>query len=219
MGWLKKGIGWVWSHLGTITLVAGWVMSVTIPPWILSLSEWANTNPILYVVAAVSGALAFLAGRALWWKGRELRYSAKFKERLTSSSSAFDPMAKSYQDKQLFLRDFVPPGRRLVQNIKFTNCEIIGPGNIVVALDSEQGRSPLFRGNTYYDVDCIQIQRGVLSNNAIYFPGCDFDGCDFHNINLLFFERVAPDWHWITPLADQQVLIEPSNPEDTKHDE
>ena len=103
----------------------------------------------------------------------------------------------------------VQPGRRQVKGRKFINCEIIGPGNIVVSIRSVENLPyPQFVKNTFYDVDCIQIQDGIISNNATYFVDCDFDGCDFYHVNLLFFRRAISNWHWITPLVAETPLLE-----------
>jgi len=92
---------------------------------------------------------------------------------------------------------------------KFINCEIVGPGNIVVAVRSEVTRPfPDFSGNTFHDVDCIEINPAMVSNTAIYFFDCSFSDCNFYQLNLLFFGRLPTDWHWMTPDYAQPKLIE-----------
>ena len=94
----------------------------------------------------------------------------------------------------------MPSGRRKISGKKFINCEIIGPGSVVLNLRSSDARPwPEFRNNTFHDVDMIQIKDGANSNNAIYFWDCDFDGCNFYQMNLLFYRRGANNWNWITP--------------------
>jgi hypothetical protein len=58
--------------------------------------------------------------------GKNWRADARIKEHLSSDSSPFDPMAKVYENKRLFLKDLAPAGRRLVFGKTFINCEIIG---------------------------------------------------------------------------------------------
>ncbi len=186
--YLSSGVGWITEHLG----VWGWLMS----------------GLAAFLLSAL--ALALLTRARLWW------YYSQHQKRLQSDSSNFDPMAVTYQDKRIFLRDLVPAGRRTVENRKFINCEIIGPGSIVVALRRSDGVNSLFSSNTYYDVDCIQIANGRTSNNAIYFPGCDFIGCNFYTLNLLFFEESGRTGIGSPLSADQQVLIEgPTNEKKT----
>lgn len=206
MQWFKKATGWVWAHLGNIALVAGWLMSAGFFPALLAIGQGAT--PVQYGMAAIGGLLTFWIIRALADRAKTWRAQRRLYERLSSESSPFDPMARSYEGKRLFLKDLVPPGRRVIEDRKFTDCEIIGPGSIVVCLNKSNGAPSIFRNNIYHDVDCIQIDPNVLSNNAIYFPGCDFDGCQFWNVNMLFYERHFTDWHWITPTSAQIPLIE-----------
>lgn len=83
---------------------------------------------------------------------------------------------------------------------KFINCEIIGPGDIVVALKSLNApMHPIFARNTFHNINCIQIDMSANPLNAIAFWDCDFDGCNFYSLNLLFYHRPIPSsWNWIT---------------------
>jgi hypothetical protein len=199
---------WIWSNLGNFALVIGWLVSLGFFPTLLAMGKGAS--PITYGLAAAAGLLIFALVRTLWNGARLLKSTAKARERLTGASSGFDPMARVFEDKRLFLRDLVPVGRRRLDGRKFLRCEIIGPGNIVVALRAnDTDPFPVFKHNWFNDVDMIQIVPGVESKNAIYFFDCDFEGCYFYNVNLLFFERINSDtWWWITPDATQPRLIE-----------
>lgn len=206
MQW-KSVVRWLWNNIGNFATIGGWAVSAGFLPVLLSFNE--GVTPVGYGIASLLGLFVFAVVRACWIRANLWTLDAKHRAFLSSQSSAFDPMASIYQGKRIFLRDLVPPGRRLVSEKKFINCEIIGPGNIAVALNHENGNPSIFKDNIFHDVDCIQIAPGPekLSRNAIYFPGCDFDGCHFHNVNLLFYERQYDDWHWITPIADNPPLI------------
>ena len=190
---------WPFVPVGAFAVLMGYLS--TSVAWVSQFGAFGWLSIVL--VAFVLGGL----GLALIGGWRVNSAQAKMLARLSSDSSHFDPMASTFENKVLFLKDLVPPGRRHMENRKFINCEIIGPGNIVVCLNSAEGVPSVFRGNIYYDVDCIQVDPAVNSNNAIYFPGCDFEKCKFYNLNLLFYDRYSQDWHWITPISDQQVLI------------
>lgn len=67
-------------------------------------------------------------------------------------------MTRVYENKRLYLSDLAPLGRDHVNRKKFVNCEIIGPGNIVVCLRAPGDQHfPQFTKNLYHDVDFIQI--------------------------------------------------------------
>jgi hypothetical protein len=154
MDW-KPIIKWFWGNLSNFALLGGWGVSAGILPYLLSFNH--GVTPVGYGLAAITGILSFAAFRAMWVKARIWTLEAKHREIIGADSSAFDPMASIYQNKRLFLRDLVPPGRRFLQDRKFINCEIIGPGNIVVALNKTNGQAAIFQNNFYNDVDFIQI--------------------------------------------------------------
>lgn len=185
----------------------------------------SSATPLGYAIGAVAGLLAFIVGRALWMAGRNWKVDAKIKERLSSDSSPFEPMARVYENKRLFLKDLIPPGGAVIVGRTFINCEIIGPGNIVVNLrSSEKLPFPVFRGNLHVDVDFVQIDTKVTTKNAIHFPDCGFDGCTFYKVNLLFYQRhpadVGDPMHapWITPQFAPMALIEDGTNVDSSTD-
>ena len=205
----SKFVRWAWKDFSNITLLGGWLVSAGIFPALLALTH--NTTPIGYGIGAVCGVLAFAIFRLCWNAARLMRSNAIAREQISSESSPFDPMCRVFENKRLHLRDLVPPGRRTIENRKFINCEIIGPGSILVGLRASDTEPwPPFMKNIFYDVDMIQVVPTKISNNATYFTGCSFEGCSFYNLNLLFYERVMEEWHWITPDASEPRLIEGS---------
>jgi hypothetical protein len=161
---------------------------------------WFTTGFITFVLSGL--AFAMFARARLWW------IDARNRARLMSDSSPFDPMARVYEEKRLFLRDLAPVGRRQVFGKKFINCEIIGPGTALIGLRSSETRPfPKITDSRTYDVDCIQVDPTVASNLAIAFPDCDFEGCGFYHMTLLASERTNETLHWITPRFDEPRLI------------
>lgn len=215
---MRKLIKWLWDSSGNMLTVVGWLVSIGFFPTLLSLTREAS--PLAYGIASVVGMLAFAAFRLIWNGARVLKANAKARERLSSGSSVFDPMETVFQNKRLFLRDLVPPGRRAIKGRKFINCEIIGPGSLVVSLRTDDTKPyPPFQENIFWDVDMIQVEPGKLSNNAVYFPDCGFEGCHFYNLNLHFYERMTEEWYWITPDFKQPRLIEGPAEEPNDDDE
>lgn len=203
---IRKFAQWSFTNLGNFLTLCGWFVSAGFFPALLKLSTGATL--LQYGIAAVAGLIAFAVFRVCWNGARILKANAIARERLSSESSSFDPMAREFVDKRLFLRDLVPPGRRRLDGRKFLRCEIIGPGNIVVMLRSDETQPwPIFQHNIFNDVDMVQIAKAKLSNTAIYFPDCDFEHCHFFNVNLMFFERQNENWWWITPDPAQPTLL------------
>jgi hypothetical protein len=167
-------------------------------------SEWMEQfGGFGLLMAGLAGGLLTMAFLALWTRTRIWMYEAKLRKRSVGGSSPFDPMATTYENKRLYLKDLAPAGRRQVLAKRFINCEIIGPGNVVLGVRSSDHKPwPSVQNNIFQgDCDIIEIDPTKVSQNGIYFFDCSFDGCQFFTLNLLFFGRSREDWNWITPKA------------------
>lgn len=148
---------------------------------------------------------SFGLSQAARWK--LYRVEAKNRARLMGDGSPFDPMARVYENKRIYLRDLAPLGRRQVRGKTFINCEIIGPGTAVLLLQSDLTKPPhAFTGNNTFDVDCIEIDPAVESYLAIAFWDCGFTDCNFYHMSLLFLARQNESLHWITKDSRQAML-------------
>jgi len=210
MHWVKRLPKLAWSNFDKVALLAGWVMSVTLPPWLLSFSKGATPIEYFAVVGLTIVGIVLIwaaSARATLW-----RIEARRIAKIEGDSSRFDPMAMVYQDKRLYLRDLAPLGRRQVVQKKFLNCEIIGPGTIMVGLrSSDQLPFPIMKDTHTFDVDCIEVDPspgpGRGSQLAVSFVDCDFEGCRFYHLTLLFTGRDNENLNWITPDFRQLHLI------------
>ncbi|MEA3044750.1 MAG: hypothetical protein QOH47_2588 [Sphingomonadales bacterium] len=212
MGTIKNAWGWAWKNLSNLVLLAGWLVSWGVFPWLLSMSQQAS--PLQYGIAAFAGGFAYFSIFAIWARAKLWRADTRLRERLASDSSPFDPMARVFENKRLFLKDIAPLGRREIRERKFINCEIIGPGDMVLDVrSSDSVPFPKIKDNLYHDVNFIQIyMTGTnVAHNAVFFLDCDFEGCNLYTLNLLYFHRVREDLNWITPNPNQPTLLpEPS---------
>ena len=154
--------------------------------------------------------LTYSVAYALLGRGRLWRANAGSLAKLSGGSSEFDPMARVYEGKRLFLRDLAPLGRRQVHDKKFIDCEIIGPGTAVIGLRSAESKPwpKMDRSNTF-DVDCVEIDPATSSQLAVSFIDCDFEGCNFYHMTLLFTSRTNHTLSWITPDFRQALLPPP----------
>lgn len=207
MEWLKQFGRWAWGNLGNLAIIAGWLVSAGFFPTLLALT--ANATPLQYGIAAVAGLLVFATIRAIWHRATMWKMDARMRRRAAGNSSPFDPMENVYRDKRLYLRDLAPVGRKHVRGRRFINCELIGPGNIILGLKSgEQMPWPDIRNNWFHNVDFIQIAKNAEPHNAVAFVDCHFDSCNLYSLNLLFWEREREDCNWITPSPNQTKLLE-----------
>jgi hypothetical protein len=169
----------------------------------------AALGPFGWVSSGLVGFFLVSAGLAMTGRSRLYRVEAKIRERISGDSSPFDPMVKVFQNKRLYLRDLAPLGRKRVLGKKFIDCEIIGPGTAIIGLDTnpQKYRSVMKECNTF-DVDCIEIDPSTESALAIGFWDCDFEGCNFYHMTLLFALRSNETLNWITRNSQQPSLIE-----------
>lgn len=177
--YLSTGVAWINENLGAW----GWLMSGVL------------------AFAVSSAGIGLLARARLW------RLEAQARARVEDISSPFDPMNRVHEDKRLYLRDLAPLGRRSVIGKKFINCEIIGPGTVILGLrSSDQKPWPTFHMCETFDVDCVEIDAARQSALAISFPDCDFEGCRFYHMTMLFMGRTNDTLNWITPDFRQPPL-------------
>lgn len=159
--------------------------------------------------AGLVGFVLASVGLAQATKWRLYRHELKQRAKISGDSSPFDPMATVYENKRLYLRDLAPMGRRYVVAKRFINCEIIGPGVAMVGMASDPSKPPLMRNSHTLDgVDCIEVDPSPerRSTQAIEFVDCDFDGCKFYHMSLLFTGRDNEGLHWITRRSEQMLL-------------
>jgi hypothetical protein len=164
---------------------------------------WFMSGLLVFVLSSLG--FGVLARTRLW------RIESKSRNRMIGDSSHFDPMARVYENKRLYLRDLAPVGRRQVKKKKFIACEIIGPGTVVLGTkSSDKIPFPQMKDCNTFDVDCIEIAHNVRSQLAVDFLDCDFDGCSFYSLTLLFLVRENDSLHWITPVKGAPAMPEGS---------
>lgn len=201
--WIGRlsGLAGLWALVPTAAVAALMAYLSTGVAWIAQLGAfgWVLTGFLTFVLG--SWASLKLA------QARLTRVEAKARERIGGESSAFDPMARVYENKRLYLRDLAPLGRREVIGKKFVNCEIIGPGTVVLGLRSSEERPfPQLKDTATFDVDAVEVDPTTRSHFGIAFIDCDMDGCKLYHMTALFFERTNPTLSWIT--KQNQPLLE-----------
>jgi hypothetical protein len=179
------------------------------------ITAWASTGvhwmrDLGWFGIIMSGLIGYAVtafGRAQTARMRVLRVEAKARELVAGESSPFDPMAHVYEGKRLYLRDLAPAGRRNIANKRFIDCEIIGPGVVMIGMQTDPNKPGLMRNSHTMDgVDVFEIDQTKESQQAIKFWDCDFDGCKFYHMSMLFTGRQNEGLHWITKDSRQALL-------------
>ncbi|MBX3576521.1 MAG: hypothetical protein KF723_04885 [Rhizobiaceae bacterium] len=168
--------------------------------------DWlAGYAPLSWVVGGFAGFLLGGIGLSFyaWARGRWIR--AKYDNNMYQRSGFVDPMAATFENKRIFLADFVLPSDPHISGKTFINCEIIGPANLFVRFENSVGEQKL----PY--CDGVVVAHGRNFSNGIIVDSCVFRGCSFKRITIMVTEEgyintKQPFINWITVPVEQPTL-------------
>ncbi|MFT3673614.1 hypothetical protein [Aestuariivirga sp.] len=213
MRFIRLLAAWLWEHLGTISMVIGWIASFGVPAWFASATEWLGKyGPIAWVSAGFIGVLVFSMVWLVVAVARKIWINSTVHKKFYDSADRVNPMETYFSRKRIKLEDLLPPGSGFVEGKTFEDCELIGPLN-VLSIDS------FLESNRFESVDHIAISPSANVLNARVFHKCHFRRCKFFNVSFLiaaeFVEHVT-NWggtNWITlPLNKGDPALTPSLP-------
>lgn len=154
---------------------------------------------------AITGFGFATVARAQLW-----RVESKGRTQLSGESSPLDPMEPIFRNKRIKIIDLINPYDQVVLNKKFIDCEIIGPANILIMFNRSK-----FHNNNFERSDSIEIRDDAIPQNATNIVECDFEGCRFFKVSMLFqsSSRKAADelitsQNWLTFVDEPKLFIE-----------
>jgi hypothetical protein len=197
---------WRWS-LRQFALGAYVIASTALPAWAVSAMEtFQQYAPLSWVLAGFLGLTFAVVSFALfaWANGRWVRSS--YNKQLLARSGYVDPMAKTFENKRIFLSEFCLPSEPHIEGKAFINCDIVGPANILVRSNNqiEDHHLPI--------CDAILTRTDRTPNNGIYIDNCTFRGCSFKRITIIVPQEAYPNFshlnwlHWLN-IDDEQPDI------------
>jgi hypothetical protein len=199
----KRGLfGMVASNLDTIAAVAKFVIPASFTGAVVGWATWfaglfQQYAPASWVIAGVLGALCGSAIMLLAIITRERLQLIRFRNNVFIAS-AINPLDNMFTGRRLRLVDLAPPVGAFIENRTFTDCEIIGPANVMF-----EGCSFVRSGGEV--VDGIVIKPGFLPRNGFGFRNCTFTRCKFYLMTFMipepefqFFESAHRGLNWIT---------------------
>jgi hypothetical protein len=178
----------LWGLLGGggIVTVAG--------SWLASSSAWLHQyGPYAWLVAGLLCGLLF-AGifSLLAWSRIKLAHAAAVRKWTNQVASTVNPLEREYHKKRILWSDLVHPVSRQIEQKQFTDCELIGPINIMLLADIEMSHV------TYMNCDFVLVSDEVLAYNTIGLSGIVMRGGSvssttffIHPRNLEPFKRTA----------------------------
>jgi hypothetical protein len=195
-------------------------MSFAIPAWATHASAWlASYGPIGWVAAGFAGLCIFviLAWVCVITYGK-IQLSS-LNRRLLSRADAVNPLDTHFHRKRIFLQSFLAPSGDPVEGKTFSQCEIVGPLNIIPfgCLITKS----LYVSSDYIMVSNDAINLGTIRNGHV-FRNCQFTECKFYFVSFLISEAAfelfdrAGGCNWITHIPVRQLdLLAPATAVET----
>jgi hypothetical protein len=155
---------WTWDRVannwpGIIIFVGGSGLMT----WLASLTEWAKwLGPLGWVLIAIIAMLIFNIALLLWGVAADKRLLRHF-TRAKIEAKALNIMAPSHDFQRLNVSDFYHPQFLPTQNVRFTDCELLGPANLAL-----QGNSHV-DGVIFVDCDVIIVRPDRPIRGAVVF--------------------------------------------------
>ena len=151
---------WLWTIGGGV--VTGWAASAA--------NLFPQYAPFSWVLAGLLGALiASLAAMCVGW----LRYAvvkatavAKWRDRVDS----INPLDAAFHAKRISWQDIAHPISRKVERKRFTECDLLGPANIVM-----MGTGTVY-GVHFFDCDIVVARPDAVLFNVIALENVEIIG-------------------------------------------
>lgn len=201
------GVEWKLS-LGTfmwgIIFPAG---SFALPAWGASaIGTWSAFAPLSWIASGFLGLFLYATAIALIGFGRWRSVRARYDANFMRETGGIDPMSKVFENKRIFLNDFVLPSNPHIEGKTFVDCEIVGPANVYLqygnGIDSPRD----------IIVDAVALNGESKFQNGFSFRNCRFRSCTFHRVTLFFHPNEVSEikglvWlNWISPMPPQDEL-------------
>lgn len=184
----------------------------------------ASHGPYAIWMAALVGAAMFAAVflALIWARYAWIRGSAMSHWR-EAVGDRFNPLDANFRSQRILLRDLVSPVNPVIQNKTFYDCELIGPGNVVVRV-TQPGRGG-FANLHFTDCDWVVARPNVHSRSFIILENCHFIGGSVNNVMFFMIPEEAATMqmlgiNWITdppnlPDGVQALPLQPSTAPET----
>jgi hypothetical protein len=222
MDWIKKAVGWTWTHLGNIVLIGSWFGAFAITAWAARAAKlFSEYGPLSWVVAGFAGLFFVMICALLLAVARRLWVRSNYDARMLPKGPLVDPMHRTFEGKRIFLNEFMLPSHPLIEGKTFVDCEIIGPANLYLHFGNRVDESQFPR------CDAVLLGAGKEFNNGVILRNCTLRRCSFQRITWFvspseYAGSKNSNWlNWITDDPSKPELplgyAEVSPPESLEH--
>lgn len=195
-------------RLSLILTLGGIVTSIALPAWaVRATNAFEAYAPFSWVAAGFVGFLLFAIGLSLIAHARAKWIRAKYDNNLYARTGFVDPMAATFENKRIFLADFVLPSDPHIDGKTFINCEIVGPSNLFIRINNrvDEHRLPV--------CDAVIVDNSVPIYGTTILDNCTFRKCSFKRITIFVLPEMYEaskniEWlNWINAHFERQMLI------------
>lgn len=181
--------------------------SFGVPAWAAWAADvFSEYAPFSWVACGLLGMLILASAYALFGYAKGRIQVAKFQARV-SEAAFINPLARTFERVRIRVTDLSPPLGNIIANKSFTDCDIIGPANVVFFECS-------FSGTKGEAVDGLIIRDGLSPRNGFGFSNCTFADCRFYLLTIMVpeqeFEKFARfNWgglNWITEVPTPDLF-------------
>ncbi|WP_155765361.1 hypothetical protein [Mesorhizobium erdmanii] len=180
--------------------------SFALPAWaVRATNAFEAYAPASWVAAGFAGFLLFAVGYATFAWARSKLIRARYDQNLYKRTGFVDPMAATFENKRIFLADFVLPSDPHIEGKTFINCDLIGPANIYIRTANSVNEHRLPK------CDGVVIEPTKSLYNVIFMDNCTFRRCSFKRITLIvdpamYESSKNVDWvNWINAKENSQI--------------
>lgn len=167
--------GWIVALFGS----GGMTYLATITEW---LKPW---GPIAYGAIALSTVIIGGLVYALVGTVRAKLMLVQIYDR-TSKSSNINVLLDKFERTKIRVADFFHPYGKIIENVKFQDCEIYGPTPMFVLYCT-------FQDGSFTNCDVVILDSGVNMTGAVAFKQCIFERSHFYNVTLFVTRGMYDD--------------------------
>ena len=109
----------------------------------------------------------------------------RYTDSLINAPRNINPLEDHFDRRRILLSEFFSPYNAVVRQKTFRNCEIFGPGSMV--LRGTNLNQPLIMNS-----DFVVIEQGMI-HSAVGFDECSFINCKFYAITILLNRDAAKE--------------------------
>jgi len=184
---------------GVAAAIGGGVLSYFLADaaaWMEQYQPWSTYMAGLIGSLLITCILIFLSlFRRFWIRGS---LESKFAERQT-----LNPTQSTFERQRIYIHDLANPITGLIKNKQFSECELIGPANILFTGVGQMTKSSL------NGCDLVAVQNYVMIHNTIIFEGCSLVNCDIYRCTIFgdtsFMQKLRQDFGTEMPLISTSV--------------